>query len=121
MVLIEYLENESSRLQLHQRAALDGKNGDIHANATQEEEDVDAYVGQLVAALRDFPFHRMTAGRTAGAWVRDEVIAPVFHGRWDFYNNTKASGYDFKTMEHMLNGQNMLIAKLRYVQRSANL
>ena len=71
---------------------------------------IDAYVSELVAALRDFPYERLGGNsREAGAWVRDEIVAPCFKGRWEFYSNRKrGGGFDLPALEQMLCGENML-------------
>eukprot|EP00403_Amphidinium_massartii_P035264 CAMPEP_0178438156 /NCGR_PEP_ID=MMETSP0689_2-20121128/35423_1 /TAXON_ID=160604 /ORGANISM="Amphidinium massartii, Strain CS-259" /LENGTH=247 /DNA_ID=CAMNT_0020060501 /DNA_START=62 /DNA_END=802 /DNA_ORIENTATION=- len=41
---------------------------------------LDDYVEELVAALRDFPYHRLRGGKEVGTWVRDEVVAAGIQG-----------------------------------------
>merc|ERR1712032_1035648 len=49
------------------------------------------------------------------------IIAPCFKGRWDFYSNRKRAGFDLPALEHVLCGENMILDKLRYARRAANL
>lgn len=123
-VLISFLEQEVADKEFRQRADAFGSGDDstLYGHALEGQEALDAYVSQLVTIIRDFPYDRLEGGREAGAWVRDEVVAPNFRGRWNFYSNKKhGAGFDLKALDSMLTGQNMLLDKLRYARLSASL
>ena len=72
--------------------------------------------------MRDFPYERLAGGREAYTWVRDDIVAPSFKGRWDFYSNRKRGvGFDLPALEHLLCGENMLLDKLRHARHAAGL
>jgi hypothetical protein len=65
------------------------------------QDAIDAYVSQLVAALRDFPYTELRT-RHLGILIRDEVVAPCFQGRWNFYNNKKVGeGFSLESLVAM--------------------
>mmetsp|Transcript_19243 Transcript_19243/g.34854 ORF Transcript_19243/g.34854 Transcript_19243/m.34854 type:complete len:180 (-) Transcript_19243:89-628(-) len=101
--LIDYLEKEIKEKDLHRRAALERQGvplEDVVAGyGMRGMEALDAYISALIGAVRDFPYHKLNGGQEAGAWVRDEVVAPVFKGHWRFYSNQKARGF---TLEGLL-------------------
>lgn len=130
--LIGWLETEAMEKELraragayqqleHEAAADASLGGLLHGHGLEGQPALDAYVSDIVAALRDFPYEKLSKGREAGAWVRDEVIAPTFKGHWDFYSNRKRLGYDPLALDHLFNGKNMLLEKLQYVRQSTNL
>ncbi|CAK9025650.1 unnamed protein product [Durusdinium trenchii] len=129
--LIEYLDEEVNDKCLKARVqavqAVQGQKLGPDAKATglfrpdsEGQEAVDAYVSEIVAALRDFPYLRLPEGREAGSWIRDEIVAPVFQERWDFYNNKKLQGFNLDQLYMLLSGKNMLLDRLRHVQQSLN-
>mmetsp|Transcript_55729 Transcript_55729/g.125677 ORF Transcript_55729/g.125677 Transcript_55729/m.125677 type:complete len:206 (-) Transcript_55729:80-697(-) len=128
--MIEWLEEEVAHKALRQRAARVAaadagvleEEGLLAGNDLEGQAAVDAYVSELVAALRDFPYNRLQGGQEAGSWVRDEVIAPNFRGRWNFYSNRKCGqGFDLPALDHLLCGENMLLDRLRYARRAVNI
>merc|ERR1711924_230687 len=129
-LMINYLEEEVRDKELKpgmpggSRAEVARISGgeNLSGHGLEGQAALDAYISELVAALRDFPYHRLRAGREAGAWVRDEVIAPIFKGHWDFYSNRKRGVvFDLVALENILCGQNMLLVRLRHAQNAANL
>ena len=65
------------------------------------------------------PFLQLAGGRAAGSWIRDELVAPVFDGHWDFYSNRKINnGFDLNEFYLLLDGENMLIQRLRYARKT---
>eukprot|EP00747_Dinoflagellata_sp_TGD_P187413 gnl/TRDRNA2_/TRDRNA2_45058_c0_seq1.p1 gnl/TRDRNA2_/TRDRNA2_45058_c0~~gnl/TRDRNA2_/TRDRNA2_45058_c0_seq1.p1 ORF type:complete len:225 (+),score=48.91 gnl/TRDRNA2_/TRDRNA2_45058_c0_seq1:74-748(+) len=124
--LIDWIEAEVEDKELTlrcdallQKSAGDDKNSDLlFGHGLYGQEAIDAYVLELVAVLRDFPYDRLHGGREVGAWVRDEVVAKSFRGHWDFYSNRKRIGFDLQALENVLNGKNMLLDRLRFARRS---
>eukprot|EP00931_Biecheleriopsis_adriatica_P046555 TRINITY_DN26750_c0_g1_i2.p1 TRINITY_DN26750_c0_g1~~TRINITY_DN26750_c0_g1_i2.p1 ORF type:complete len:229 (-),score=56.32 TRINITY_DN26750_c0_g1_i2:21-707(-) len=127
--LIEYLEEEVKEKELPQRSQAwllarergDSLDGFLHGRGLEGQPALDAYVSELVARLRDFPYMSLPAGREAGAWVRDELVAPCFAGRWDFYSNRKEIGFDLNEFSEALCGTNMLLDRLRFDRQAAGM
>jgi len=84
---------------------------------------LDDYVEELVAALRDFPYHRLRGGKEVGTWVRDEVVAPVFKGHWDFYSNRKRVGFSLDGLVEALcsEKESSLLHRLQYAKLAGGL
>lgn len=131
-MLIGYLEAEVAEKELKARAAAFNKletegldttscDGLLVGHSLEGQAALDAYISELIAAVRDFPYDKLSKGREAGAWVRDEVIAPTFKGYWDFYSNRKRAGFDLPALHHLFSGENMLLDKLRYVHKATDL
>merc|ERR1740121_1526504 len=124
-VLINFLEEEVEDKELRKRAAECKHPGDtevLFGHGLDGQAALDAYVSELVTMIRDFPFDRLEGGKEAGAWVRDEVVAPHFRGRWNFYSNKKhGAGFDMPALDNMLNGENRLLASLRFARLKAAL
>lgn len=134
-LLISYLEEEVMEKELQQRAlavptmplpgadpAVASEGSPLVGHGLVGQAALDAYVSELVTFLRDFPYERLEGGREAGAWVRDDVVAPNFRGRWDFYSNKKqGAGFDLAALEHTLCGENMLLDRLRYSRLKAGI
>eukprot|EP00439_Symbiodinium_sp_Y106_P062857 s3765_g9.t1 len=126
--LIDYLEAELYDKQLKERAeqyeaaVRSGRaipEGAVYSYQLEGQAALDAYVSQIVAAVRDFPFLQLAGGRVAGRWIRDELVAPVFDGHWDFYSNRKINdGFDLNQFYLLLDGENMLIQRLRYARKT---
>ena len=118
--LIAYLEDEveDKDLRSRGRAWHDSPQPDEllrGADGLVGQEALDVYVAELVARLRDFPYHRLEGGGEVGAWVRDVLLVPSFRGRWDFYNNKKAgAGFDLPSLAHVLCDQDQILDRLRY-------
>mmetsp|Transcript_39070 Transcript_39070/g.72783 ORF Transcript_39070/g.72783 Transcript_39070/m.72783 type:complete len:165 (-) Transcript_39070:92-586(-) len=125
-VLIEYLEDEVKDKDLKRRAeawwqATQNKRevepGILRTFTLEGQEALDAYVGNIVARLRDFPFMSLQGGRETGCWVRDQLIAPLFDGHWDFYSNQKINeGFNLREFYLLLEGKNMLLERLRHAR-----
>jgi len=124
-LLITFLEGEVEDKELRQRATACTGTGDaevLFGHNMSGQDALDAYISEIVTMIRDFPFDRLEGGREAGAWVRDEVVAPHFRGRWNFYSNKKhGAGFDLPAWEHLLNGENMLLDSLRYARLKVGL
>ena len=121
-LLIEYLETEVKDKELRGRAIAwhDSQQRDELVRGAQGlvgQEALDVYVSELVARLRDFPYKHLEGGGIVGAWVRDELLAPLFRGRWNFYSNRKVNaGFDLPSLVHILCGQNQILDRLRYAK-----
>mmetsp|Transcript_97795 Transcript_97795/g.188643 ORF Transcript_97795/g.188643 Transcript_97795/m.188643 type:complete len:204 (+) Transcript_97795:62-673(+) len=123
-VLIAYVEEEIADKELCVRAA-DALRGDgpfadslLAGNGVYGQEAVDRYVFQLVQKLKEFPYLRLLGGREAGTWVRDELVAPCFTGRWKFYSNQKLRGFDLPALVKTLTSENGLLDRLYYAKRT---
>lgn len=116
-ILIQYLDTEINDKELGERAAQWRHDPEVLKRRTCEgSEAMDAYVYEIVAALRDFPYLNIREGREAGCWIRDEVVASMFRGHWDFYNNRKLAGFNLEEFHQLLSGQNMLLDRLRHAR-----
>eukprot|EP00928_Gymnodinium_smaydae_P056133 TRINITY_DN39560_c0_g1_i1.p1 TRINITY_DN39560_c0_g1~~TRINITY_DN39560_c0_g1_i1.p1 ORF type:complete len:229 (+),score=50.03 TRINITY_DN39560_c0_g1_i1:81-689(+) len=118
-LLIDYLEMEVATRALRRRAAA-AQRGENHGlvEGLQSQRVIDAYVSQLVTRVRAFPYHRLAKDRRVGAWVRDDVIAPVFQGCWDFYANRKCgNGLDLHGLARLLCGEGFLLERLHYTRQ----
>jgi len=126
-LLINYLEEEVTHKDLRARAeafkAGSDEVGLLRGHGLQGQEALDTYISELVARIRDFPYDKLQGGKEAGAWVRDDVVAPRFRGLWSFYTNKKLQCHDvdLAALEHLLCGENMLLDSLRYVQHATQL
>mmetsp|Transcript_41319 Transcript_41319/g.92793 ORF Transcript_41319/g.92793 Transcript_41319/m.92793 type:complete len:179 (-) Transcript_41319:50-586(-) len=104
--LIDYLETEIKEKDLRRRAELERRGVPLEevvcGYGMSGMPALDAYIAALVGALRDFPYHKLNGGQEAGAWVRDEVVAPVFNGRWHFYSNQKVRGFTLQGLVEVL-------------------
>ncbi|CAE7301506.1 hypothetical protein AK812_SmicGene32109 [Symbiodinium microadriaticum] len=126
--LIDYLEAElydkdlKERAEAYEDAVRSGRaipEFTLYSYQLEGQAALDAYVSQIVAAVRDFPFLQLAGGRAAGSWIRDELVAPVFDGHWDFYSNRKINnGFDLNEFYLLLDGENMLIQRLRYARKT---
>jgi len=123
-VLIAYLEEEVADKDLCVR--VDALRGDgpfaeslLAGYGLHGQDAVDRYVLDLVQKLKEFPYLRLPGGREAGTWVRDDMVAPCFKGRWKFYSNQKEQGFDLPTLVRTLTGENGLLDRLYYAKRAA--
>jgi hypothetical protein len=92
-----------------------GDDAGIKGNGLEGQEAVDAYVAQLMARIKGFPYKHIDEDPTVGAFVRDEVIAPIFKGKWELYSNEKyGAGLDLPELYRLLCGENMLLERLHY-------
>jgi len=131
--LIKYLKHEICEKDLKRRAEeyercrwrAQPAGALLKGNGLQGEAALDAYITQLVAVLRQFPYEQLGGPEhpEVGAWVRDTVVAKAFHGRWAFYANKKMrkSGFDLKSLYETLCGRNRLLDSLIYVHSKTHL
>ena len=115
--LICYLEREVSRQKLSRRVSANRRGEDIglEGNGLKGQEAVDAYVSQLVTVIRNFPYKQIDKDPEVGTWVRDDVVAPMFAGSWDFYANKKRDdGFDLPGLHKLLCGEQRLLERLHW-------
>ena len=130
--LISFLEEEVRNAQIKERASfatanaarrqagLDPSVWFRQRDGLRGQAALDMYVKDIVAIVRDFPYHGLSESREICGYVRDEIVAPCFKGRWDFYTNRKRAGFDPISLEQMLCGQNQLLDRLKHAQVQLN-
>ena len=130
--LISFLEEEVRNAQIKERASFCAGRGagpqmELDPSVWFRQCDglrgtaaLDMYVTEIVSIVRAFPYDGLSENRAVGSYVRDEIVAPCFKGRWDFYSNRKRAGFDPISFEQMMCGQNQLLDRLKHAQSQLN-
>lgn len=119
--LIAWLEDEHKDRQLKRRALFieQGISAPPEGHGRSGQDAVDAYVAEIVFAIKEFQFREIKGGPAVGTWLQKDVVAPIFKGRWDYYSNKKcAAGFDLVSFERALT---TLVSNLRIVQTQAGI